>query len=64
MELAAEEIRKNLALVRENIEAACRKAGRNPSEVTLLAVSKKKPTADIRAGCASIPLTCTSTQNV
>ena len=49
MELAAEEIRKNLALVRENIEAACRKAGRNPSEVTLLAVSKKKPTADIRA---------------
>ncbi len=29
--------------VRKNIEAACQKAGRNPEEVTLIAVSKTKP---------------------
>ena len=34
---------ENLALVREAIEAACRKAGRPPEEVELLAVSKSHP---------------------
>lgn len=33
----------NLAEVHANIEAACRRAGRNSSEITLIAVSKTKP---------------------
>ena len=37
----------NLKKVRERIEAACRRAGRDPEEVTLLAVSKRKPLSDI-----------------
>ena len=49
MELSAENIKINLSRVRENIEAACKKAGRNPEDVMLLAVSKKKPIEDIRA---------------
>lgn len=36
-------INENLMQVRKNIEAACQKAGRNPEEVTLIAVSKTKP---------------------
>lgn len=36
-------IRENLAEVEQNIEAACKKAGRDRSEVTLIAVSKTKP---------------------
>ena len=36
-------IKENLAKVHENIERACRKAGRNPEDVTLIAVSKTKP---------------------
>ena len=36
-------IRENLEEVRKNIENACRKAGRDPREVTLIAVSKTKP---------------------
>ncbi|MBO6147832.1 MAG: YggS family pyridoxal phosphate-dependent enzyme [Lachnospiraceae bacterium] len=36
-------IRENLAEVEENIRAACEKAGRDRSEVTLIAVSKTKP---------------------
>lgn len=36
-------IRENLALVQENIKKACEKAGRDSSEVTLIAVSKTKP---------------------
>ena len=34
---------ENLKKVEENIAAACRKAGRDRSEVTLIAVSKTKP---------------------
>ena len=34
---------KNLAEVEEKIQAACRKSGRDRSEVTLIAVSKTKP---------------------
>ena len=33
----------NLATVQKNIEQACLKAGRDPKEVTLVAVSKTKP---------------------
>jgi len=36
-------IKRLLATVRENIQAACQKAGRDPDEVTLIAVSKTKP---------------------
>ena len=36
-------IKENLAKVHENIRKACEKAGRNPKEVTLIAVSKTKP---------------------
>ena len=33
----------NLRQVQANIEKACKSVGRNPSEVTLVAVSKTKP---------------------
>ncbi len=36
-------IADNLKMVHEKIEAACKRSGRNPSEVTLLCVSKTKP---------------------
>jgi len=39
---------ENIALVRERINAAVRRAGRNPDEVTLLAVSKTVPPELIR----------------
>ena len=41
-------IRENLELVESNICSACKKAGRDRSEVTLIAVSKTKPVSDIR----------------
>ena len=40
-------INENISKVRENIVKACEKAGRNPEEVTLIAVSKTKPLSDI-----------------
>lgn len=40
-------IRENILEVQRNIEEACRKANREPSEVTLIAVSKTKPLSDI-----------------
>ena len=40
-------LRENLIQVQENINQACRKAGRDPSEVTLIAVSKTKPVSMI-----------------
>ncbi len=40
-------ITKNLNQVKENIIKACERVGRDPSEVTLLAVSKKKSKEDI-----------------
>ena len=40
-------ISENLKTVRENIIKACERAGRNPADVTLLAVSKKKSGSDI-----------------
>lgn len=40
-------IAENLQKVRENIIRACERTGRDPGEVTLLAVSKKKQCSDI-----------------
>lgn len=39
---------ENLAKVKHEIEMACRVSGRRASEVTLLAVSKKKPSSALR----------------
>ena len=36
-------IAENYEQVKENIAQACKKVGRNPEEVTLIAVSKTKP---------------------
>ena len=40
--------KENLEIVEENIQKACKKAGRDRNEVTLIAVSKTKPVSDIR----------------
>ena len=42
------QIAENLAAVREDIAAAARKAGREPAEVSLIAVTKTYPTSDVR----------------
>lgn len=42
------EISIGLAAVRARIAAACQAAGRSPAEVTLIAVTKTRPTSDIR----------------
>ena len=53
--LTADDIQRNLAAVRERIAAACQRAGRDPSSVRLLPVSKTVDEARIRlayaAGC-------------
>lgn len=41
-------IKENLALVEQNICEACKKAGRDRGEVTLIAVSKTNPVASLR----------------
>lgn len=41
-------LKENLLIVQKNIEKACKKVGRDPSEVTLVAVSKLKPLSDIK----------------
>ena len=41
-------VQENLKTVRERIEAACRRVGRDPDEVTLIAVSKTKPVEMMR----------------
>jgi len=46
--MSAEEIRKNVAEVRERIANAARKAGRRAEEITLIAVSKTHPAEVIR----------------
>jgi PLP dependent protein len=46
-------IAANLQLIRRQIDAACRRAGRSPDEVRLVAVSKKKPAADIDLAAAA-----------
>ena len=40
-------LEENLKKVQEEIEESCRKAGRDPKDVTLIAVSKTKPAEDI-----------------
>ena len=40
-------ILENIKEVQENIKNACEKSGRNPEEITLIAVSKTKPYTDI-----------------
>ena len=42
-------IKQNLAEVEEKICAACKRAGRDRSEVTLIAVSKTKPVEMLEA---------------
>lgn len=41
-------IQENLAEVEKRIEKACKRAGRDRNEVTLIAVSKTKPVEDVR----------------
>ena len=41
-------LEENLKKVQENIRIACKKAGRDPSEVTLIAVSKTKPVETLK----------------
>lgn len=45
-------IKENIQLVQQQIEDACKRVGRNPSEVTLIAVSKTKPVSDIEEAIA------------
>ena len=45
-------IKENLEVVETNIQNACKRAGRERSEVTLIAVSKTKPVSDIREAMA------------
>jgi hypothetical protein len=49
----AASIPANLAAVRTRIDAACAAAGRPPGDVALLAVSKLRPAADVRAAHAA-----------
>jgi pyridoxal phosphate enzyme (YggS family) len=44
----SEELAANLADVRERIAAACAAAGRDPGEITLVAVTKTFPASDVR----------------
>lgn len=46
-------IAANLAAVRQRIDAACARAGRNPAEVRLLPVSKTVPPGRLRAAFAA-----------
>lgn len=52
---SVEDFRRNLAAVHARIDAACRRAGRDPATVRLLPVSKTKPESSLRlayaAGC-------------
>jgi PLP dependent protein len=41
------ELEKNLAEVRSRIAAACAAAGRDPGEITLIAITKTRPPADV-----------------
>jgi len=43
------DLKKNLENIHTRVCAACREAGRDPAEVTVLAVSKRHPAARIRA---------------
>lgn len=41
-------LKENLAFVEKEIQAACRRSGRDREEVTLIAVSKTKPVSELR----------------
>lgn len=43
-----DELAANLAQVRERVDAACRAAGRDPGDVTLIVVTKTWPSDDVR----------------
>lgn len=47
MEITDEQLRSNLKSIQKRIADACQRAGRDPSEVKLIAVSKTKPIHDI-----------------
>lgn len=47
-DLRRHELRQRLAAVRRRIAVACHDAGRNPEEVTLVAVTKFFPASDVR----------------
>lgn len=49
MDVEAKTIEGNLTSVREQMDAACKRAGRDPEDVTLLAVSKTKPLSLLQA---------------
>jgi PLP dependent protein len=51
--MSAEEIRKNVAELRQRIADASRKAGRRAEEITLIAVSKTHPAETIREAFAA-----------
>ena len=46
-------IQQNLQQVRQRISAACERCGRDPAEVTLLAVSKTKPASAVEEAAAA-----------
>jgi len=46
-------IKDNIRRVEDKIDAACKRSGRNPDEVTLIAVSKTKPSLAIREAMQS-----------
>ena len=50
------ELSRNLAAIRTRIAAACGEAGRDPAELTLIAVTKTYPASDV-LGLASLGLT-------
>lgn len=45
-------LHERLNAIREQVARACRRAGREPGSVRLIAVSKRKPASDIRAAYA------------
>ncbi|MGK2943140.1 MAG: YggS family pyridoxal phosphate-dependent enzyme [Desulfuromonadales bacterium] len=47
------DIAANIAQIQNRIAAVCKSCGRNPAEVRLVAVSKKKPAEDIEAAFAA-----------
>ena len=52
-DIAAAEVQANLAAVKARIAAAAREAGREPAEVTLVAVTKTHPATTISAAIAA-----------
>jgi pyridoxal phosphate enzyme (YggS family) len=55
---SVDDFRRNLAAVRARVAAACRRVGRDPADVRLVAVSKTRPAATVRlcyaAGCRDL----------